>query len=25
MFVGNDCFVGGGAEEGGKRLWVITG
>jgi DNA mismatch repair ATPase MutS len=25
MFVSNDCFVGGTAEEGGKRLWVITG
>ena len=25
MFVNNDCYVGGGAEEGGNRLWVITG
>jgi len=25
MFVNNDCYVGGGIEEGGKRLWVITG
>jgi DNA mismatch repair ATPase MutS len=25
MFVNNDCYVGGGLEEGGNRLWVITG
>jgi len=25
MFVKNDCYVGGGVDEGGKRLWVITG
>lgn len=25
MFVSNDCFVGGGTDEGGNRLWVITG
>lgn len=25
MFVKNDCYMGGGVDEGGKRLWVITG
>ena len=25
MFVSNDCFVGGGTDEGGNQLWVITG
>ena len=25
MFVNNDCYVGGGVDEGNKRLWVITG
>ena len=25
MFVRNDCYVGGGTDDGGKRLWVITG
>jgi hypothetical protein len=25
MFVKNDCYVGGGVDEGGKRMWVITG
>jgi DNA mismatch repair ATPase MutS len=25
MFVNNDCYVGGGVDEGSKRLWVITG
>ena len=25
MFVRNDCYVGGGSDDGEKRLWVITG
>lgn len=25
MFVKNDCYVCGGVDEGGKRMWVITG
>ena len=25
MFVKDDCYVGGGVDEAGKRLWVITG
>lgn len=25
MFVSNNCYIGGGVDEGTKRLWVITG